>query len=243
MRFFISATLLLPSLALADDQVPLADKVKGWFKAAQDYIPTSVPSAPRPAEYASQKVADNLVHNLTLDNWKDVLRPSEKAAPGESEEWMVYITGGNKTCYGVCGRADAAWKEAVPVLAVQPKGPHLAELDCEKNQILCNSWAVGPPSVYVAFVPHTVPGQPRPPTPMYSVQLNRSSVTALEIGNIHNKQTYKEQGPYEGYFHPFDGLVATTGLALPLAYLMTGMAKLPSWAPMVIISLVTRTFM
>jgi hypothetical protein len=106
----ISATLLLPALACAADQVPLADKVKGWFKQAQSYIPTNVPNVPNPVDIGVQKAADSVVHNLTLENWQAVLSPDAKSKTGKPQEWMVYITGANKTCYGLCGKADAAWK-------------------------------------------------------------------------------------------------------------------------------------
>jgi hypothetical protein len=109
--------------------------------------------------------------------------------------------------------------------------------------VLCNSWSAGPPYIYVFFIPQPLPDQSRPKTPAYGVPLNRTTVTAIDIDNIHTKQTYKQIGEYTGYYHPFDGIIAQSGLAVPLAYVMTAMAKLPSWAPMVIISLLTRTFM
>lgn len=134
-------------------------------------------------------------------------------------------------------------QEAAPILAARPSGPKLAEIDCETNQIFCNTWAVGPPYVYVFFIPHPLPDQSKPTTTattVYGVPLNRTSVTAVDIDGIHSKKTYTDSGPYEGYFHPFDGIVATSGLAVPLAYAMTGLAKMPSWAPMIIVSLLTR---
>lgn len=65
----------------------------------------------------------------------------------------------------------------------------------------------------------------------------------MEINNIHAKEEYKNTPAYEGYFHPFDGLIAQYGLAVPLAYVMWGLTKMPSWLPMVAISLSTRLFM
>jgi len=155
----------------------------------------------------------------------------------------VFITGANKTCYGLCDRANQAWKEAVTLLSAQPNGPQLASIDCDAEQILCNCWTVGPPSIYVMFLPHVLPDQSRPSTTVHGVPLNRTSVTAMEINDIHAKQTYKDQAPYEGYFHPFDGLIVQYGLSVPIAYFMWGMAKMPSWLPMILISLSTRLFM
>ncbi|KAF2099937.1 hypothetical protein NA57DRAFT_55869 [Rhizodiscina lignyota] len=248
---FTSTLLLLPSIALAQDQQPLADKVKGWFKQAQSYVQSvqsAAPSIPKvevedPVDAAASAAEAKLVHHLTLDNWQGILQPTAQSNPDEPEEWMVFINGANKTCYGMCERADKAWKEAVPLLSAQPSGPQLASIDCDAEQILCNSWAVGPPSIYVMLLPHVLPDQTKPQTTIYAVPLNRTTVTAMDINNIHAKEEYKKLTPYEGYFHPFDGLIAQYGLSVPLAHLMWGLAKMPSWLPMVAISLGTRTFM
>lgn len=255
MRFQL-ALLALPSIAVAVDQQPLgglADQVKGWFKQAQSFIDKNVPNvvpspsaqkaAQNPVKTATDKAKDALVTHLTLDNWKDVLRAGAHSKAGQPEEWLVYLTGANKTCYGLCGRADTAWKEAVPILSANPKGPQLAEIDCEEEQLLCNSWAAGPPTVYTIFLQHPQADQSVASTPVYSNALNRTSVTAMDIVNIHTKQEYKKNGPYEGAFHPFDGVLAKYGLAVPIAYVMWGLAKMPSWLPMVAISLLSRTFM
>ena len=136
-----------------------------------------------------------------------------------------------------------AAQQAVPLLSANPNGPQLASIDCDAEQILCNCWAVGPPSVYVMFLPHVMPDQAKPHTTVHGVPLNRTSVTAMDINNIHAKEEYKNTPAYEGYFHPFDGLIAQYGLAVPLAYVMWGLTKMPSWLPMVAISLSTRLFM
>jgi hypothetical protein len=105
-----SLLLALPALSLAEEQVPLADKLKGWFNKAQAYIPSSVPSIiPDPLDAGAAKVAKQFVHPLNLSNWKDVLSPSADAQRATPEEWMVFLTGGNKTCYGQCGDAVGAW--------------------------------------------------------------------------------------------------------------------------------------
>lgn len=104
--------LALPALALAaDDQKPLGglfDKIKGAVKAASTYIPSSIPSViPDPVDAGAAKVADRVVHHLNASNWRSIVVPSEKGtAP---EPWMIYLTGANKTCHGMCENADAAW--------------------------------------------------------------------------------------------------------------------------------------
>jgi hypothetical protein len=109
--------LALPALSLAEEQIPLADKLKGWFSKAQSYIPTSVPSIiPESVDAGASKVAEVVVHPLKLDNWKDVLSPSASAAQSSGpEEVLVMINGGNKTCYGLCGNATEAWNVRFPI--------------------------------------------------------------------------------------------------------------------------------
>jgi len=104
-------------------------------------------------------------------------------------------------------------------------------------------WAVGPPSIYHFLIPKPLPDQSKPTTTARYIPLNRTSVTALEIAELHTKENYKNTAPYEGVFHPFDGLLEQTGVNLPLAYFMWAFSKMPSWLPMIIISFLSRSFM
>ena len=131
----------------------------------------------------------------------------------------------------------------MPVLAAQPKGPQLAVLDCEQEEVFCNSWAAGPPSVYYFLLPQPLADQSTPATSVYYTPLNRTSVTAQEIIEIHTKENYAKKGPYEGLFHPFDSPLIKFGVIVPVAYFLWGMAKMPSWLPMVLISFFSRSFM
>lgn len=109
---YSSAILALPALALAQDQVPLADKVRGWFKQAQEYLPTaaSVPSViPNPVDAGASFVAEAVVHELNLTNWQSIVAPSPSAQTAGPEEWMIFLTGGNTTCYGLCGNVTKEW--------------------------------------------------------------------------------------------------------------------------------------
>ena len=99
---FTSLVALLPALALAQEQVPLADRVQGWFNQVKSYVPTAVPVDP--IVKLSEKVTEKAVTPLTLNNWESVL------APGlEAEDWLIFVTGGNKTCFGRCDRAEKAF--------------------------------------------------------------------------------------------------------------------------------------
>ncbi|EON64697.1 hypothetical protein W97_03930 [Coniosporium apollinis CBS 100218] len=247
MRFSTSLALTLPVLAAAEQQVPLADKVRGWINKATNYVSAAAPSVTgNPIKAAAGKAANAAVHDLTLENWRSIVKPSPAAAHQGPEEWMIFLDGGNKTCYGLCANASAAWNVAAPILAASPNPPKLARIDCDGQQILCNTWAAGPPSVYHMLLPAPLPDQSKPATTIHWIGLNRSSSvthTAKVITEIHTKETYKQKPVYEGYFHPFDGIVQKLGLDLPLAYVFWGFSLMPSWLPMIAISLFSRVFM
>lgn len=105
MRAATLLTTLLFSAVLAQDQVPLKEKAAGWFDKAKSYIPSGTPSIPNPVQAAAGAVANKKVQKINIRNYKRLLRPKIE---GE-EEWLIYLTGHNKTCFGTCGRADAAW--------------------------------------------------------------------------------------------------------------------------------------
>ena len=46
MRFSTTAVLALPALALAEQQIPLLEKVKGFFNQATASVASVIPSAP-----------------------------------------------------------------------------------------------------------------------------------------------------------------------------------------------------
>jgi hypothetical protein len=100
---FTSLITLLPALALAQEQVPLADRVQGWFNKAKNLVPTAVPADP--IQKMAEKVSEKRVTDVTMQNWQSLLTPAEDA-----QDWYIYITGGNKTCFGRCDIADKAFK-------------------------------------------------------------------------------------------------------------------------------------
>jgi hypothetical protein len=101
---FTSLVTVLPALAMAQEQIPLADRVQGWFNQVKSYVPTAAPVA-APMEKLAEKVTEKSVTNVSMDNWKSILTPGPQA-----EDWLIYTTGGNKTCFGRCGTADKAFK-------------------------------------------------------------------------------------------------------------------------------------
>lgn len=156
---------------------------------------------------------------------------------------MVFVTGGNKTCYGMCNTAETAFNKSVALLAAAPNPPSLALLNCETEQVLCHAWAVSPPRLLHMQLPQPLADQSTPASTVRSIPLNRTTVSAPQIAAYHLQDKYLEVAPYEGYFHPFDGPLAQYGLAIPAGYLIWGFSLVPSWAFMIGVSFLSRTFM
>lgn len=122
MRISNALLIALPALSAvaADDQKPLGDKLRAWFDKATSLIPTSVPSVlPNPLDAGAAKVASVAVNDLTLANWQQTIRPSVPSTKGGPEDWLIYINGGNKTCYGLCGNTTKAWNVSLPSCIIQ----------------------------------------------------------------------------------------------------------------------------
>lgn len=110
MRIATYITFALPALAFAQEQIPLLDRLRGYVDQAQDLAASAVNQfASFTPDAGASKVAAKNVTPLTFANWKDVLQHSGSATSGGAEPWMVYITGGNRTCHGRCAQADRAW--------------------------------------------------------------------------------------------------------------------------------------
>lgn len=252
--------LALPVLAAAD-QAPLLDQLKGYWSQAQASISsvvsgvsTAIPSAPssipipaNPAAAAAASAAAGVaalnVERITLDNHKDVLKAGRATASPGLEEWLIFVTGGNKTCFGLCNHAETQWNESVALLSASPSAPTLGMLDCEGSPVLCNAWAIGPPSLIHLVLPQPLADQSLPATTYRTMDLNRTSVTAQQIANFHIKEEYKNVEPYEGLWHPYDGPLAKLGLNIPIGYAIWGFSVVPSWLFMIVVSFVSRNVM
>jgi hypothetical protein len=115
MRPSSALVLAFAASAVAQDQVPLLDKIKGFFNQATAAISSAVPAAPsNPAKAASAKAAESIQHELSLENWKEVLTVDPTVSTPTTQDWLVYITGGNATCFGQCGNTTAAWNVRLP---------------------------------------------------------------------------------------------------------------------------------
>ncbi|KIW68296.1 hypothetical protein PV04_04252 [Phialophora macrospora] len=256
--YFLSL-LPLPLLVAADTQVPLKDKAAGWFDKAKSYVSNAIPSAavpvatpeiPHPLDAAAAELAGNVVEKITIRNWQHKLAPKLDA----EEEWMIFLTGGNKSCYGRCGLVNTAWNESVPLLAAlsPPVGSprlKLGLIDCDKDEVLCTAWASGVPVVYHFMLPKAAMSSGPPstdaPTKLHVVPLNLTTTDASDIVSIPSatKSRYLDYEEYTGFLHPIDGLLAKFGLLQPLGYFMWALGKMPGWVMMLGISFVSRQIM
>ncbi|KIW18223.1 hypothetical protein PV08_02511 [Exophiala spinifera] len=241
---FSSTLLLLPLLVAADQQVAFKDQAAAWFDKAKAYLPNAAAVVPNPIDAGAAQVADSRVEKINLRNWKSKLGPKLDT----EEEWMVYMTGGNKSCFGRCGKVDLTWNESVPLLAALPKTAsspplHLGFVDCDKEAVLCTGWAASLPSIYHFMVP--VQSNPPSKVPLRVIPLNLTSATVADIVAIpsNSKSRYLEEEEYTGLLHPFDGIVSQFGLLEPFGYLMWGLSTIPSWAMMIGISFFSRRIM
>jgi hypothetical protein len=126
MRVSSSLLLALPALAVAEEQIPLLDKVKGFFNKATAAVSSSIPSMPSaPVDSAANKAAVNaaaaIQYPLTLENWKEVLTVDPTASPPTTQDWLIFATGGNSTCFGLCGNATKAWNVGISLYS--PRDP------------------------------------------------------------------------------------------------------------------------
>jgi hypothetical protein len=257
MRVASILLIALPVLAVAEQaQKPLLDRVKdglGWVgkqtgkvtEKVAAYVPSSVPSPKNPVNAGAGKVAEYVVEKLNMSNWRDVLMPEHDAtkAGAGPQEWMVFLTGGNKTCNGLCGNVTNEWNKAVTLLAPLPDRPNLAYADCDKAPVLCAHWNIAPAVIYHMLVPQPLEDQSMPTTDVRQIRLNRYNATATDIVKIHTEKGYAEHPLYEGAFHPFNGWLQQYGLAAPYGWFSATILSLPSWAPMIIVSFASRYFL
>lgn len=242
MRFSTATFLALPLLAAATQQESPLEQAKAqaqyWFDKVSSYIPN--PSKPHTVDInaAAAKAGGNALNILTLSTWEDTIRSSVKPVSSEPEEWWVLVTGGNKTCFGRCETVEKAYNESALLFSVNPTAPHLAYLDCENQPVLCNSWGAGPPTLWIMHVA----AKPAP-VDVRILSLNSTTTSVKTFTDLHATQSWKEQTPYEGYFHPFDGQLANLGLAVPAGYVFWIFAVVPSWLFMIGISFISRNIM
>ncbi|KAF2749006.1 hypothetical protein M011DRAFT_466133 [Sporormia fimetaria CBS 119925] len=249
----VSSTLLLalPAAAVAQDQVPLLDKAKSFWGKITNAVTSAVPAVPiasSPVEAGAAKVAEKVQQRLTMENWREVLTADPTASPPTTQDWVVYI-GGDETCFGgFCTNATQAWNQTVALLSVKPNSPNFGFIDCDAEPVFCNSWSIGAPALYFFNIPKPLPDQSAPaPTARYISLRRPANATVADqterIMKLVVGKEYEQTPPYEGHWHPFTGTLHQYGLAVPVGYILYGFNKMPSWAPMVLISFLSRSFM
>lgn len=138
----------------------------------------------------------------------------------------------------MCERAEAAFNETAAKFAVMPKAPHVGMVNCDKQPVLCNSWGAGTGSIWIIDM------LPEPaPITIFRQRLNLTHVHPDDIMDMYKSGSRPGFELNEGYFHPFDGVIAKNGLALPVGYLLWLLNVIPSWAMMVGISFLSRNMM
>jgi hypothetical protein len=114
MRFSSAVLLALPAIAVAEDQVPMIDRIKGFFNQAAATVSSAVPSVPsNPISAAKNKAAAKaaaaIQHPINLKNWREVLTVDPTVSAPTTQDWLIYATGGNTTCFGMCANTTMAW--------------------------------------------------------------------------------------------------------------------------------------
>lgn len=242
MRFSTISILALPLLAAAQQESPI-DQIKAqaqyYFDLVSSYIPNpNKAHADEAVHAAAAKVGGRALHVLTLDNWKETILGSVQPASTTPEEWWVLMTGGNKTCFGHCGQVETSFNETAALFSVNPTAPHVGYINCENQPVLCNSWASGPPSLWIFHA------TARPaPVDVRIIGLNTTTTNVKTFTDLHSSKSWKERPIYQGYFHPFDGQLAQLGLDVPFGYVIWAFNVVPSWLFMIAISFISRSIM
>ncbi|KAH6606722.1 hypothetical protein Trco_005875 [Trichoderma cornu-damae] len=239
MRFSAAALVAaLPALSVAQEN--LLDQYVAQFQQilgkAGSYLP--LPSKYDPAAAHQAKTGPMKLSVLTLDNWRETLY--EPVAPGATtpEEWWVLISGRNKTCFGHCTQAEAAFNETAAKFAGLPKAPHMGVINCDDQPILCNAWSANVGNIWAFDM------LPEPAAiDIYKKRLNLTAVTTEDIVKLHKAGNKQDFILLDSWFHPFNGKASELGLSVPFGYLLWVFNLLPNWMFMLIVSFASRSMM
>ncbi|KAJ8123060.1 hypothetical protein ONZ43_g897 [Nemania bipapillata] len=243
MRFNLAAALLALPLLAASDTPDYQAQFQEFLGQAQGHFEKLASRLPSPNTYdpvaaAAAKDGPNNVHVIALHNWKETLYGPVTPGSITPEEWWVLMTGGNKTCFGHCGKVEAAFNETAGKFASEATSPHMALLNCDNQPVLCNAWSAPVGSLWIFEM------LPEPsPISIFSKRLNLTTVTSDDLVQL-EKGGYKAVArEHDGIFHPFNGPLAQNGLSIPAGYLLWACGLLPSWAFMILVSLFSRRMM
>ena len=250
MHLTQSLLLALPALAAAQAQKPLAEQASDWFAHIKNYVSNSVPTAASAAAAAAKdpvgasaaSIAAKTVTPLTMANYEAFLTPDPNSLQSP-QEYMIFVSGGNKTCAGHCTHLEKVWNETASILAADPTAPNLGYINCDTQGVLCATWMAKPPTIWHIQRPVSKEDQSTPASTIFINYPNITTTTVGDVVSLHSGKKYETGILYEGYFHPLDGPLAQMGVNKILGYIIFGFGLIPSWAFMVIISFVSRTIM
>ncbi|KAK8026117.1 hypothetical protein PG990_003940 [Apiospora arundinis] len=217
MRFSVTSALLaLPVLASAE--VPeYQAQFQNYLGKFKSYIPSH--SKTDPVGAAEAKIGSMKMDVLTLNNWRETLYADVKPGATTPEEYWVFVTGGNKTCFGHCDKIEKAFNET-------------------HEPVLCNSWSVPTGTVWIFEM------LPEPaPIDIWVKRFNLTTTTSDDIVARHSEGYKKTFALHEGTFHPFNGWWAQNHLSLPVGYVLWFFNVVPSWLLMLVLSFVSRSMM
>lgn len=255
MRLTTALLIVVPALASAaqeSQQIPLADTLNRWFEKAKSYLPaTGSPPITATTAAAKKAAAEINIRPVSEENWESLLAPSSLSP----QTWMIFVSGGNKTCYGQCTELESVWNETAAIFATTglAKAPKLGYINCERTPLLCSTWHASPPSLWYIHVPTKAEEE----TTIRIIALNNTKTvtddkgeekriqgtTARDIVRIHSQKKYQETDVYNGIFHPFDSHLAKYGLVKPVGYVLYAFGLVPSWLVMIVISFASRNLM
>lgn len=109
--------------------------------------------------------------------------------------------------------------------------------------MLCNSWSIGPPSIYYFNIPKPLADQSAPAPTVRYIPLRRNATNTETLKKLIVDKEFEQVEPYEGPYHPFTGDLQKYGVAVPLGYVLWAFSKMPSWLPMIAVSFLSRSFM
>jgi len=240
MRFATSALLALPLLAAALEVPEPINQYVAQFSGLVDNLGSYLPNPNRhdAADAAESKTGEKKMSVLTMDNWRETLYAPVIPASTEPVEWWLFITGGNRSCFGHCHKIEAAWNQSAVAVAKLEKPPRVAYVNCDHQAILCSSWSAAVGSLWLIKM------LPEPADiDIYVKRLNLTSTTSQDFVEMLTSGTREDFKLNQGMFHPFNGPIAKSGLAVPVGYVMWAFSLIPSWSYMLLISFLSRSMM
>ncbi|KAI1257311.1 hypothetical protein MGN70_000351 [Eutypa lata] len=240
MRFSTAAALFgLPLLAVADVpeyQAQFQEVLGPYIDKIKPYIPN--PNKHDPIGAAEAKAGSLNLDILTINNWNSTLFGPVTPETTTPVEWWVLFTGGNKTCFGKCGRVEEAFNQTAAKFALEPNSPHTALINCDNQPVLCNAWSA-PTGAFWIFEMLPAPA----PINIWTKRFNMTTVTSDDFVQLHQDGFKSSAHLHDGFFHPYNGKLAEFGLSTAVGYALWIMNAIPSWAFMVGVSMLSRSMM